>query len=93
MIFPCIFLSPGSPRGLPGGNFRDKILGGLTSSIMSLLNVTHTVLIPDSSIPLETTPTDWLQMIQVGVKKAISTPSSLRRFPAFLAFSRRGPVT
>lgn len=54
----CIFLSPGCPRGLPGENLRESILGGLVSSIMSFLNVTHTVLMPDSSIPLAVSPTD-----------------------------------
>jgi hypothetical protein len=54
----CIFLSPGFPRGLPGENFRERILGGLVSSMISFLNVTHTVLMPDSSMPLAVSPTD-----------------------------------
>ncbi len=88
-----VFISPGFPSGFPGENFMDNTLGGLASSIMSLLNVVHTVLIPASSIPRAISPTDWLQITQVGVKNAISIPSSFSRFPAFLELSRRGPVT
>lgn len=58
IISRCIFLSPGFPRGLPGENLSDNILGGLASSIKSFLNVTHTVLIPDSSTTLAISPTD-----------------------------------
>ncbi len=93
IISLCIFLSPGLPSGLPGENLRDNILGGFVSSISSLLNVTHTVLMPDSSSPLATSPTDWLQMTHVGVRKAISTPSPLSRFPTVREFSRSGPVS
>ena len=71
----------------------DNTLGGLVSSIMSFRNVVHTVLIPDSSIPLAVSPTDWLQRTQVGVRKAMSTPSFFRRFPTFLAFSSNVSVT
>jgi hypothetical protein len=88
-----VFISPGLPSGLPGENFIDSVLGGLASSMMSLLNVVHTVLIPASSIPRAISPTDWLQITQVGVKNAISTPSSFRRAPAFFALSSSGPVT
>ena len=88
-----VFVSPGLPSGFPGENFMDSTLGGLASSIRSLLNVVHTVLIPASSIPRAISPIDWLQMTQVGVRKAISTPRSFSSAPTFLEFSSSGPVT
>lgn len=57
-MFLCIFLSPGLPRGLPAEDFKDRIPGGLDSPVISFLNETHTVLIPDSSSPLAISPTD-----------------------------------
>jgi hypothetical protein len=93
MIPFWVFISPGLPRGLPGENFMDNTLGGLVSSIMSFRKVVHTVLIPASSITLAVSPTDWLQITQVGVRKAMSTPSSLRRFPTSLEFSSNLSVT
>jgi hypothetical protein len=89
----CVFTSPGLPSGFPGENFTDKTLGGRASSIRSLLNVVHTVGIPASSTPRATSPTDWLQMTQVGVRNAMSTLSSLSRSPTFFEFSSSGPVT
>jgi hypothetical protein len=53
-----VSISPGLPSGLPGENFRDSILGGLASSMMSLRNVVQTVLIPSSSRTLAISPTD-----------------------------------
>jgi hypothetical protein len=53
-----VVVSPGLPRGLPGENFMDNTLGGLASSIMSLRNVAHTVLMPAFSTPLAISPTD-----------------------------------
>ncbi|MEF9426395.1 MAG: hypothetical protein L0956_04210, partial [Candidatus Mariimomonas ferrooxydans] len=58
VVWSCIFLSSGFPSGLPGENFNDKVLEGLTSSIMSRLKVAQTVLMPDSSTPLAISPTD-----------------------------------
>lgn len=89
----CVFTSPGLPSGFPGENFMDKTLGGRASSIRSFLNVVHTVGIPASSTPRAISPTDWLQITQVGVKNAISTRSSFSLAPTFLEFSSSGPVT
>lgn len=50
--------SPGFPRGLPGENFMDRILGGRASLMRSLLNVVQTVLIPAPSTPRAISPTD-----------------------------------
>jgi hypothetical protein len=93
MIFLCLLLSPGLPRGLPAEDFTDRILGGLESSVISPLNETHTVLMPDFSRPLAISPTDWLHNTQVGVKKAISTPSPLRCLPTFDEFLIRSVVS
>ena len=93
MIYLCIFLSPGLPRGLPAEDFTDKIRGGRDSVVISCLNETHTVLIPDSSRPLAISPTDWLHNTQVGVKKAISTPSPFRCLPALIEFLISGAVS
>ncbi len=67
--------------------------GGLVSPIMSLRKVVHTVLMPAFSRPLAISPTDWLQITHAGVRKAMSTPSSFRRFPTIAEFSISGPVT
>lgn len=93
MIFLCIFMSPGLPSGFPAEVFTDNILGGLDSPVISFLKETHTVLIPDSSSPLAISPTDWLHNTQVGVKKAISTPSPFRCLPALTELLIRGAVS
>ena len=88
----CVLISPGAPSGLPADDFTQTILGGLESSVISFLNVMHTVLTPAFSMALAISPTDWQQSTQAGVRKTISTPSFLTRLPSSSEFFSNWPV-
>ncbi len=76
MICFCNGALRGSPKGYPNGRSTAKARGGCTRSVTSRSKVIDTVGIPDFSIALWTSPTDWWHIGQTGVSRTASTPSS-----------------
>jgi len=76
MIRFCNGALHGSPSGYPSGRSIASARGGRTRSVTSGRSVMETVGIPDFSIMLWTSPTDWWHMGQTGVNSTASTRSS-----------------
>jgi hypothetical protein len=76
MISFCIAAFPGSPSGYPKGRSTANARGGCTFSVTSRSSVMDTVGMPDFSMTLWTSPTDWWHIGQTGVNKTTSTASS-----------------
>jgi len=86
---------PGSPSGYPNGRSTTSARGGLTRAVTSRSSVIETVGIPDFSITLWTSPTDWWHIGQTGVSNTASTWSSARLLAisgAVTCISRPGAV-
>lgn len=95
MIRLCSGALSGSPRGYPSGRSTASARGGRTRSVSSGSSVMETVGIPDFSITLCTSPTDWWHIGQTGVNRTASTASSesLRAISGAVIFtSRAGAV-
>lgn len=65
--------SPGFPKGLPNGNLRNMLLGGLTASATSFMRVSVIVAIPFSSKTRATRPAVCWHTGQTGTITAKST--------------------
>ncbi len=95
MMSICNTALPGSPKGYPNGRSTIRARGGLTRRVTSGSSVTETVGIPDFSMILCTSPTDWWHIGQTGVSSTASTRSaaSLSAISgAVICMSRPGAV-
>ena len=76
----------GSPSGCPKGHLRKTVLGGFTLSVYFLTIDIPMVDMPERSIALCISPTDWLHVPQAGVSNTASIPA------AFSLFATSGAV-